>query len=173
MRRCSDALYSNIARIYNICFRFFDTEALFHSLYNQLDSSGFSILFINMTTPTVSPDDASTKIDGERFEMFRLIWLDHKTQSEENRDTRQRLRGVINRVKKFHDVSKCQRYIEQMSSEDRLIMIVNGRLGQTIVPNIHQLRQVISIYVYCMDKQAHKEWTERYVKVKSVRTKPI
>jgi len=34
-----------------------------------------------------------------------------------------------------------------------------------IVPTIHTARQVMSIYVYCMDEAANKEWSKNYVKV--------
>ncbi|CAF1143683.1 unnamed protein product [Rotaria sp. Silwood1] len=47
-------------------------------------------------------------------------------------------------------------------------MIVSGRLGQDIVPSIHELRQVISIYVYCMDKSRHEQWARNFAKVKAV-----
>ncbi|CAF1353988.1 unnamed protein product [Rotaria sordida] len=47
-------------------------------------------------------------------------------------------------------------------------MIVSGRLGREIVPSIHELRQVISIYVYCMDKKSHEQWACNFEKVKAV-----
>ncbi|CAF3945779.1 unnamed protein product, partial [Rotaria sp. Silwood1] len=47
-------------------------------------------------------------------------------------------------------------------------MIVSGRLGQEIVPSIHKLRQVISIYVYCMDKEVNRKWVDKFAKVKAV-----
>ncbi|CAF4287003.1 unnamed protein product, partial [Adineta steineri] len=69
---------------------------------------------------------------------------------------------------KFQDVKQCQQYIEQRSENDRLVIIVSGQLGQEIIPYIHQLRQVISIYVYCMDKKSYEQWALKFSKVKSV-----
>ncbi|CAF4100155.1 unnamed protein product [Rotaria sordida] len=69
---------------------------------------------------------------------------------------------------KFQDVKKCQEYIEKQSEKARLIVVVSGRLGEAIVPSIHTIRQVISIYVYCMDKNLHEQWARNFEKVKAV-----
>ncbi|CAF1379864.1 unnamed protein product [Rotaria sordida] len=69
---------------------------------------------------------------------------------------------------KFQDVKKCQEYIEKQSEKARLIVVVSGRLGEAIVPSIHTIRQVISIYVYCMDKNLHEQWARNFAKVKAV-----
>ena len=121
-----------------------------------------------MANAIVSTDDVSTNVDDEELEIFGLIWLDDNTQSEDNRDTEQRLRSIINRLKLFQDISQCEKYIKERSSKDRLVMIVSGRLGRIIVPTIHELRQVITIYVYCMDKKANEEWSQDFSKVKSI-----
>ncbi|CAF4138303.1 unnamed protein product, partial [Adineta steineri] len=71
-------------------------------------------------------------------------------------------------IQKFQDVKQCQQYIEKTSEKDRLVIIVSGRLGHEIVPYIHQLRQVISIYVYCKDKKINEQWALKFTKVKSV-----
>ncbi|CAF1313635.1 unnamed protein product [Rotaria sp. Silwood1] len=71
-------------------------------------------------------------------------------------------------MKKFQDVRQCQKYIEEQSQNDRLVIIVSGRLGQEIVPSVHNLQQVISIYVYCMNKGINEQWACKYTKVKAV-----
>jgi len=110
-----------------------------------------------------------TDIDcNQSSETFCLIWLDSNTN--EGRNTEQKLRSIINQLKKFHDSDQCQDFIEKTSSKDRLVLIVSGRLGREILPKIHHLRQVISIYIYCMDKQENQLWSSKYSKVKSVVT---
>ncbi|CAF5071208.1 unnamed protein product, partial [Rotaria sp. Silwood1] len=47
-------------------------------------------------------------------------------------------------------------------------MIVSGQLGQEIVPSIHKLQQVVSIYVYCMNKKKNEQWARTFAKVKAV-----
>lgn len=105
-------------------------------------------------------------MDDLYLETFYLIWLD--ANPAETSNTEQKLRCIVNHLKKFQDVQLCQNFIEKRSKNDRLIMIVSSRLGQKIVPHIHHLRQVISIYVYCMNKTYSKEWASKYKKVSSI-----
>lgn len=99
-------------------------------------------------------------------EIFSLIRLDNNQDSEDFKKAYEKLRPILNHLKKFHDVKECQQYIEHRSQQVRIIMIVSGRLGSEIVPSIHELRQVTSIYVYCMNKAKNKKWADRYAKVK-------
>ncbi|CAF1529349.1 unnamed protein product [Rotaria sp. Silwood1] len=119
---------------------------------------------------TVVPQTDTSHIDADdmSLEIFCLIWLDANTSVEDNRDTEQKLRSIINRLKKFQDVEQCQKYLEESSEHKRFVVIVSGRLGREIVPSIHKLRQVISIYIYCWDKESNEEWTNNFSKVKAV-----
>ncbi len=119
-----------------------------------------------MATPVLSNDDFDTNIDNKYLGLFYLIWLDANVNVKETRDTEQNLRSIINHLRKFQDVKQCQEFIEQISEKKRLVLIVSGRLGQQIVPSIHKLRQVISIYVYCMDKKSNEKWACKFPKVK-------
>ncbi|CAF1167147.1 unnamed protein product [Adineta steineri] len=119
-----------------------------------------------MATAALPNDDFNTNTDDKSLEIFSLIWLDANINVKETRGTEQKLRSIINHIKKFQDIKQCQQYIEQRSQQDRLILIVSGRLGREIVPDIHQLRQVISVYVYCMDEKSNEQWTFKFSKVK-------
>ncbi|CAF3774854.1 unnamed protein product, partial [Rotaria sp. Silwood1] len=121
-----------------------------------------------MASHALSIDDFHTNTDDMRLEIFCLIWLDTNANATEIRDTEQRLRSIINHLKKFKDVEQCQKYIEERSQKDRLGMLVSGQFVREIVPVIHQLRQVISIYVYCFDKKRNEKWACKFAKVKAV-----
>ncbi|CAF3898017.1 unnamed protein product, partial [Adineta steineri] len=121
-----------------------------------------------MATALLPNDDFYTNTDDKSLEIFSLIWLDATVNVKDTRDTEVKLRSIINHIKKFQDIKQCQQYIEQTSQKDRLVIIVSGQLGQEIVPHIHQLRQVISIYVYCMDKKSNEQWAYKFAKIKSV-----
>ncbi|CAF2976839.1 unnamed protein product [Rotaria socialis] len=102
-----------------------------------------------MASAISSNDDFYTVDEDKRLEIFYLIWLDANA----------------------NDVKQCQKYIEERSTNDRLVMIVSGQFGREIVPSIHKLRQVISIYVYCFDKVCkNKQWSDKFAKVKAVVT---
>jgi len=120
---------------------------------------------INTATSVLPNDDFHTNTDDKYLEIFCLVWLDKDVNVKGTRNTEQRLRSIINHLKKFQDVQQCQQYIEQRSQRDRLVLIVSGHLGREIVPAIHKLRQVISIYVYCMDKKSNEQWGSNFTKV--------
>jgi hypothetical protein len=104
----------------------------------------------------------------ENLETFSLVWLDAQVNNSiQKLNAQKELRAIINHLKIFEDENECQHFIEQMSKEDRLVLIVSGQLGRHVMSRIHHLRQVLSIYVYCIDKQANEQWTSGFSKVKS------
>ncbi|CAF3915640.1 unnamed protein product [Rotaria sp. Silwood1] len=102
------------------------------------------------------------------LEIFCLVWLDAGSTAKGGRDTEQQLRSIINHLRKFQDVALCQKYIHERTAKERVLMVVSGQLGREIVPSIHHLRQVISIYVYCFDKKRNEQWASKYAKVRAV-----
>ena len=68
------------------------------------------------------------------------------------------------KTKCFSDDKTCKQYI-QNNSTSKLILIVSGQLGHKLVPQIHDLPQVISIYVYCRDKSKNQKWASNFSKV--------
>jgi hypothetical protein len=104
--------------------------------------------------------------NNNNLETFSLLWLDAQVEtSDENRQAQKQLRNIINHLKTFDNENDCQQYILSIPLQDRVVVIVSGRLGRTIVPHIHHRRQIISIYVYCMDKQANEQWSKNFTKV--------
>ena len=102
----------------------------------------------------------------DNLETYSLIWLDAEVNnSKENVQVQQQLRASINHLLTFEDDQRCLAYISSLSEEDRIILIVSGRFGQAIVSKITHLHQIISIYVYCMNKEYHEKWTQNFVKV--------
>ena len=111
----------------------------------------------------------SPKLGNNNLEIFSLIWLDASVNdSEENVDAQHRLRTSINHLKTFEEGEECEHHIRAVSAEDRIVLIVSGRLGREVVPRIHQLRQVSSIYVYCMDKARNEQWAKQFKKVNNI-----
>jgi hypothetical protein len=110
---------------------------------------------------TLSPSVCNTDL-----ETVCLIWLDASVNvSTENIETQKELQSIIHYFKTFQNVQDCEQFIQQKSNDDRIYFIVSGRLGQEIVPRIHHLRQVFSIYVYCQDKRKNEEWASKFNKV--------
>ncbi|CAF0792530.1 unnamed protein product [Rotaria sp. Silwood1] len=113
-------------------------------------------------TTTVSPSLS------QNLETFILIWLDSLVNiSEDNIDTKKLLRKAITYVIPFDDSEKCMEFIRS-NSHERIVLIVSGRLGQMLVPRIHEFSQLIAIYVYCSDKKRNEQWAKNFIKVKGV-----
>jgi hypothetical protein len=106
-------------------------------------------------------------MDEDNLETYSLVWLDATVNSSEEKLTIQRkLRSTINYLKTFVDEYQCENYIESTSDDDRIILIVSGQLGRDLIPRIHQLRQISSIYVFCVDRRKAETWANQYTKVR-------
>ena len=104
--------------------------------------------------------------EAQNLETFFLLWLDASVNSSsENVDAQQQLRSSIHFLKTFEQANECEQYIGSVSKHDRIVLIVSGRLGETVVPRIHQLRQLAAVYVYCQDKKRNGQWADQFKKV--------
>ena len=105
--------------------------------------------------------------DDNNLTNIPLLWLDSLVNtSQENLDGQKLIRSSIDHLKTFENANKCEEYIRAISSDERIFLIVSGRLGREIIPRVHQYRQVASIYVYCLDKSTNEQWAKQYKKVK-------
>ena len=103
---------------------------------------------------------------SKNLETFSLLWLDAQVETdEENRHAQTQLRNIINYLKTFDNELECEEYISNISPQERVVIIVSGQLGRTIVPRIHHLRQTVSIYIYCKNRQANEQWSKPFTKV--------
>lgn len=102
------------------------------------------------------------------LELITLIWLDNMADAtQENREIQDKFRSVINYLQTFDNCLECENYIRNRinDKQDKIILIVSGKLGQEIIKNIHDLKQIISIFVYCFDKEKNESWAKQYKKV--------
>ncbi|CAF3808194.1 unnamed protein product [Adineta steineri] len=108
-------------------------------------------------------NESIRKRNDNHLESFSLIWL----TNNENVHIQTELRNIINHIEIFDDVEECKNYIENTSENDRLVLVTNDEFGRQIIPSIHQLRQISSIYINSQDKQ----WTNDFSKVKAIHVK--
>jgi tetratricopeptide (TPR) repeat protein len=94
-----------------------------------------------------------------------LIWLDDNI--DENNEACQhtiiQLRRVINAVNTFTDVDRCIDFLTDHSDE-KAFMIISGSLCRDIVPVIHEIGQLHSIFIFC----ENTVWTGEWSKIKGV-----
>ena len=105
-----------------------------------------------------------------------LIWLDSNIDenSSDCQNTITHLRGAVNYVNIFTDVEECIQFLYDMGNE-KACMVISGALGQHIMPRVHDLSQIDSIFIFCGNKTYHEGWTKNWPKIKDVYTeiKPI
>ena len=102
-------------------------------------------------------------------ENFIIIWLDSniKESSVEFQDSIAQLRSIVNSISTFDDINQCIDCIIQPRSE-KLFVIVSNTLGPSLLPRIHRIAQLESIYVYCRNESNDEEWAKEWNKVKGV-----
>ena len=100
-----------------------------------------------------------------------LIWLDNNidAKSADCRNTIVQLRRAVNTINTYTDAEQCIQFLETMDNE-KACMIISGSLGQQLVPRVHNMPQVDSIFVFCGNKKYHEEWAKKWSKVKGVYT---
>jgi hypothetical protein len=116
-----------------------------------------------------SVTDSILSTENIPLETFLLVWLDpHVDTSEENVTTQGRLREILTCLVTFDQVDICENWLRKCCSDEKIILIVSGAFGQEIVPTIHHLPAIITIYVYCLDVRRNKKWAKKFPKIRSV-----
>ena len=100
-----------------------------------------------------------------------LIWLDSNIDdnNEDCHNTISQLRRVVNTINTFTDGDQCLQFINNIDNQ-KACMIISGSLGEYIVPRIHDMSQVDSVFIFCGNKKRHEQWTKEWSKIKGVFT---
>jgi tetratricopeptide (TPR) repeat protein len=118
----------------------------------------------------------SGRINVQMVQNVLLIWLDSNIDdsSSDCRNTISQLRRAVNTINTFIDGEQCVQFLETMEKE-KACMIISGALGQQIVPRVHSMSQVDSIFIFCSNRKYHEQWTKDWWKIKGVfaEIKPI
>ncbi|CAF3363654.1 unnamed protein product, partial [Rotaria socialis] len=64
-------------------------------------------------------------------------------------------------------VDQCIEYLKRIDGQ-KIFLITSGSLGQKTVPLIHDMVQVDTIFVFCINKDRHKVWAKDWSKVEGV-----
>ena len=97
---------------------------------------------------TASKTHAAGPPNNSNLESFACLWLDQNVNStDDNLETQQQLRQVINHLQTFDDGDQCEQYIGKIKQE-KIVFIVSGSLGQEVIPRIHSLPQLLTCYVF-------------------------
>ena len=111
------------------------------------------------------------RVDMKMVQNVLLIWLDSNIDdnNQDCHNTVTQLRCVVNDVNTFTDGDECIHFVEDIN-DNKVCIIISGSLGQHIVPRVHNMSQVDSIFIFCGNKQRHEQWTKQWSKIKGVFT---
>ncbi|CAF2517858.1 unnamed protein product [Rotaria sp. Silwood2] len=120
------------------------------------------------STP-LSPTEFVLPSKTTYFETFILVWLDPNVDTNtENVKTQECLREILTCLITFDTVEACQNWLKKCCSDEKIILIVSGAYGQQIVPQIHHLSAIVAIYIYCLDIERNKDWTQNFAKIRNI-----
>ncbi|CAF0901561.1 unnamed protein product [Adineta ricciae] len=104
----------------------------------------------------------------ENIEDINVIWLDSRLNvSLDCLDTERRLRRMIDRLLTFNSCDAFLKYIDT-ETQERIFFIVSGSDGEFIVPRIHSLSKISSIYIFCGDIVKHEQWSKDFTKIHGI-----
>ena len=67
----------------------------------------------------------------------------------------QELRNVVNDVNIFTERNECIDFLTEVD-DMKAFMIVKGAVGQQILPLIHDIPQLVGVYILCSNKSSHE-----------------
>jgi tetratricopeptide (TPR) repeat protein len=113
--------------------------------------------------------DRRQRVNIKMVQNVLLIWLDTNIDdnNEDCRNTITQLRGVVNDINTFTDGDESIQFINTIT-DNKICMIISGSLGEHIVPQVHNMSQVDSIFIFCGNKKRHEQWTKEWSKIKGV-----
>ncbi|CAF1400201.1 unnamed protein product [Adineta steineri] len=111
------------------------------------------------------------RMNMQRMRSVLLIWLDNnvKDHDADCNNSINQLKRVVTNVNTFTDVEQCVDFI-QTTTYNKVCMIVSSSLGKHVVPLVHDLSQVDTIFILCDNQEWHKQWVEEWPKIKGVFT---
>ncbi|CAF0950562.1 unnamed protein product [Adineta steineri] len=119
------------------------------------------------------PKDAEgrRRINIQQMQNVLLIWLDSNINESNNdcQNTITKLRCAVNDIKTYTNGNQCLEFIQTVV-DNKVCMIISGSLGQQIVPRVHNMSQLDSIFIFCGNKKYHEQWTKDWPKIKGVFT---
>jgi len=102
----------------------------------------------------------------ENKETTILIWFDPTIgKNDDTKQTQDKLREINDYVIFYEDLDLCATYI-QLAKNERIFLITSGQQTSKILPKILHLRQVDSIFIFCMNiKRYEYLLTNEYTKI--------
>ncbi|CAF0901463.1 unnamed protein product [Adineta steineri] len=106
-----------------------------------------------------------------RIENVLVVWLDGSIDPVcgDCQETITQLRHIVNNIHTYTDSDQCVDFIQTVT-DNKICVIISGALGQHVVPCVHGMSQVDSIFIFCSNQKWHEQWAKSWRKIKGVYT---
>jgi len=101
------------------------------------------------------------------FKDYVIVWHDPNVDSQENQKYMAQLKKFCE-VLTFTEWEKASAYVQETKASCH--MITSGTNGDLLVKEIYMKESVVSIYVFCRNREKHVNWAKNYQKVSCVET---
>lgn len=100
---------------------------------------------------------------------YLIIWADENidVSMHDFKKSLIRLRSVVSDVNMYRISTDCIQALNKID-DGKVFIILSGILGQRIVPEIHEMSIINSIYILCNDQTRHEQWTKDWSKIQGV-----
>ena len=95
-----------------------------------------------------------------------LVWLNIDA---DDIYVQQALHSFIDHILMFQNPDECETSM-RLFEQDQIILVVSGSVAEVFVPRVHDLKQLLIIYIYSLDKKKFEPWSRTYKKVTFNRT---
>lgn len=114
--------------------------------------------------------DLHPDVIEENKEDITLIWLDKGIdESEDSIRTQTLLLQLNNFVQFYTNTQLCINYIQTIKNE-KVLLIIAGSLAYQVLPEIHTLKVVNSIFIFCSDQNNYIQLLNDYSKIIGIYT---
>ncbi|CAF1173538.1 unnamed protein product [Adineta ricciae] len=109
------------------------------------------------------------RLNIEQMQEILVVWLDTGINSNnpDYQNVIQQLQCVIDDIHTFTNNDECIDCILTLT-DTNVCLITSGSLGQLILPCIHDISNIDSIFIFCDHQNRHEQWAKHWCKVKSV-----
>jgi tetratricopeptide (TPR) repeat protein len=93
---------------------------------------------------------------------YIVIWFTSNIDDDQMCITH--LQRIVSSFRVFTDIDEFFAFIIQIRGE-KIFLILSDTIAQKIIPLIHKMSQLISIYIICKDRLEDEQWIEQYRKI--------
>lgn len=102
------------------------------------------------------------------IEEFIVIWLS-TTTDEEDRMSLDYLRGIIHSFQVFSLTEEFQTFLVR-EKDKKLVLILSGMFTENAMSSMHQLSQIVALYILSNDQWNAMQWINQYEKIQGIFT---